>query len=246
MRDIDENKFLEALRSGVARTTNLIAKATDYHGGPVMTEYLLTADIAREFIERDYPVTVECPNRMFVNAMTGLKAAQPRKVFRSKRTDVAIIGDGLIPLALIEVKIRVRKLHAIKGDLDKITTTISLMKARFAAKVIGAVVFQVHIPGTRSRTYAREFRAAAEKVEAALKAELEVYAASRRDFSFVIHPLQSDDGGIVEREIEDDGEEKAWGAHGHATRYHVIIIRSTRPVPPSTGAFEDLVRDRDE
>ncbi len=219
MRDIDENKFLEALRSGVARTTNLIAKATDYHGGPVMTEYLLTADIAREFIERDYPVTVECPNRMFVNPMTGLKAAQPRKVLRSKRTDVAIIGDGLIPLALIEVKIRVRKLRAVKGDLNKITTTISLLKAAFAARVIGAVVFQVHIPGTGNRIYADDFKTAAEKVESALRAELDTYAQSRSGFSFEMHPLQSADGGIVGREVEEDGDELAWGAHGHATRY---------------------------
>jgi hypothetical protein len=149
MRDIEKNAFLEALKHGVARTANLIATATDYHGGPVMTEYLLTADIAREFIERDYPVTVECHNRMFVNAMTGLKAARPGKLLRSKRTDVAIVELGLIPLALIEVKIRVKKLRAIKGDLDKITTTMSLLKANFAAKVIGAVVFQVHIPGTK-------------------------------------------------------------------------------------------------
>jgi hypothetical protein len=246
MRDIDENAFLEALKDGVARTTNLIAKATDYHGGPVMTEYLLTADIAREFIERDYPVAVECHNRMFVNAITGLKAAQPRKLLRSKRTDVAVIEDGLIPLALIEVKIRVKKLRAIKGDLDKITTTMSLLKANFAATVIGAVVFQVHIAGTKNRTHAAEFKAAAEKVEKRLQAELASYAPSRPDFRFTMHPLQSDDGGIVEREIEGFGDEAAWGAHGHATRYHVIIIRSTRPVPPPTGPFEDLRRQSNE
>jgi hypothetical protein len=246
MRDIDENAFLEALKNGVARTTNLIAKATDYHGGPVMTEYLLTADIAREFIEQDYPVTVECHNRMFVTAITRLKAAQPRKRLRSKRTDVAVIDAGLIPLALIEVKIRVKKLRAIKGDLDKITTTMSLLKANCAAKVIGAVVFQVHIAGTKNRTYAAEFKAAVEKVEKRLHAELALYAPSRPDFRFTMHPLQSDDGGIVEREIEGFGDEAAWGAHGHATRYHVIIIRSTRPVPPSTGPFEDLRRQSNE
>jgi hypothetical protein len=246
MSDINENAFLEALKHGVARTTNLIAKATDYHGGPVMTEYLLTADIAREFIERDYPVTVECHNRMFVNAMTGLKAAQPRKLLRSKRTDVAILEDRLIPLALIEVKIRVKKLNAIKGDLDKITTTMSLLKANFAAKVIGAIVFQVHIPGARNRTYAAEFKSAVVKLEKRLQAELDSYAPSRLDFRFTMHPLQSDDGGIVEREIEGHGEEAAWGTDGHATRYHVIIIRSARPVPPSTGSFEDLRRQSNE
>jgi len=246
MRDIDENDFLEALKHGVARTTNLIAEATDYHGGPVMTEYLLTADIAREFIERNYPVAVEYHNRMFVNAMTGLKTSQPRKLLRSKRTDVAIIDAGLIPLALIEIKIRVKKLNAIKGDLEKITTTMSLLKANFASKLIGAVVFQVHIPGARNRTYAADFKSAAEKVEKSLQAELSSYAPSRPDFRFTMHPLQSDDGGVVEREIEGYGEESAWGAHGHATRYHAIIIRSTRPVPPSTGSFADLRRQRDE
>ena len=40
MRDIDEKAFLEALKNGVARTTNLIAKATDYHGGPALTQVL--------------------------------------------------------------------------------------------------------------------------------------------------------------------------------------------------------------
>ncbi len=246
MRDIDKNAFLEALKHGVARTTNLIAKATEYHGGPVMTEYLLTADIAREFIEQDYPVTVECHNRMFVNAMTGLKAAQPRKLLRSKRTDVAIVEAGLIPLALIEVKIRVKKLRAVKGDLDKITTTMSLLKANVADKVIGAVVFQVHIPGTMNRIYAADFKSAAEKIEMRLHDELASYARSRPDFRFTMRPLQSDDGGIVEREIEGFGEEAAWGADGHATRYHVIIIRSTRPAPPSTGSFEDLRRQSNE
>jgi hypothetical protein len=177
MKDIDEKAFLEALKNGVARTTNLIAKATDYHGGPVMTEYLLTADIAREFIERDYPVAVECHNRMFVNAMTGLKAAQPRKLLRSKRTDVAIVEAGLIPLALIEVKIRVKKLRAVKGDLDKITTTMSLLKANVADKVIGAVVFQVHIPGTMNRIYAADFKSAAEKIEMRLHDELSCYVS---------------------------------------------------------------------
>lgn len=242
MTEIDEKDFLEALKRGVARTTHLIAKTTDYRGGPVMTEYLLTADISREFIEQEYPVTVEYPNRDFVNVRTGLKAAQPRKVLRSKRTDVAIVADGLIPLALIEVKIRVKKLRAIKLDLDKIATTISLLKANFAAKVIGAVVFEVHIRGTRSRSYEADFKSAALAVESALKAELDIYAKSRQDFRFTIHPLQTDDGGIFEREIEGFGEDAAWGAHGHATRYHAIIIRSTRPVLPHTGSFEDMKR----
>lgn len=74
----------------------------------------------------------------------------------------------MIPLALIEVKIRVKRVHPIKGYLDKITT-MSLLKAGVAAKVIGAVVFQVHMPGTRNRTYAAEFKAATEKVENALR-----------------------------------------------------------------------------
>lgn len=73
IRAMQEDEVLEALAKGVRRTSDLIRQAAEYHGGAVRTEYLLTADIAREFIERHFQVKVECLNRSLVNALTRSK-----------------------------------------------------------------------------------------------------------------------------------------------------------------------------
>jgi len=39
MPPIPDDYFIERLRSGVNRTNDLIARLTEYHGGPVLTEY---------------------------------------------------------------------------------------------------------------------------------------------------------------------------------------------------------------
>ena len=61
---ISEDALISGLRRGVERTKSLIAHWTDYHGGPTTTEYLLTSDIAREFIEAYYETrhTLFCCN----------------------------------------------------------------------------------------------------------------------------------------------------------------------------------------
>lgn len=238
--EIPEADFLEGLRCGVKRTTDLMARITDYHGGQVRTEYIMTADLAREFMERGFEVRVECLSRQLVKGMTALRAATPRKLLRSKRFDVALVENQILPKAIIEVKIGAKKLSRLKGDLDKITTTIGMMKAKFAAQTIGAAVFQVHVPGSRARYLAEHFKATVEKAEEGIKAELEVYALSRPGFRFAMHPLQSANAGIVERDVEGLGDDQAWGQHGHATRYHAILIRSTRPVPSYPATIEGL------
>lgn len=238
--EIDEASFLEALTAGVRRTTDLIARITEYHGDAVRTEYMITADLAREFMERGHEVKVECLNRKLVNGMVALKSARPFKVLKSMRTDVAILRDSLIPLAMVEVKIGVKTLRPLKADLKKITDTIAMMQAKYAAKVIGAAVFQVHIPGSRSRYYAEQFKAAAEKAEKGIETELTTYAAGYPEFRFTMHALQGANDGFVGRDLEPDGDSFAWGQHGHATRYHAILIRSPRPVPPPPKTIEDL------
>jgi hypothetical protein len=238
--------FLEALRCGVQRTTDLIARVTEYRGGEVRTEYMITADLAREFMERDFEVMVECLNRRLVNAMIKLKGSTPVKTLRSKRTDVAIVRDGLVPLPMIEVKIGVRRFTRLKGDLDKIATTIEMMRANYAAKVIGAAVFQVHIPGSRNMYHASEFKAAARKVEKTLESDIVAYARLHSNFRFTMHPLQSPDGGVVGRDLEIVGNELAWGAHGHATRYHAILIQSTRPISAPPTTVQELKRQSEE
>ncbi|RWE85333.1 MAG: hypothetical protein EOS63_01450 [Mesorhizobium sp.] len=143
---MQEDEVLEALAKGVRRTSDLIRQATEYHGGAVRTEYLLTADIAREFIERHFQVRVECLNRSLVNALTRSKGTAPSKLLRSKRIDVAVVESDLIPLAIVEVKIGVSKLTRLKGDLEKISTTLALMQPKFASRAVGALVFQCTRP----------------------------------------------------------------------------------------------------
>jgi len=241
MNSIDENLFVECLRAGVERTKGLLARLTDYHGGPVQTEYLLTADLAREFIERNYEVAVECLNRSLVNRLTATNAKEARKLLKSKRTDIALINTHLVPIGIIELKIGVVSLRKIEDDLNKIRTTISLLNPQFAHHTIGAVVFQVHVgcscqsPRRRRRRrhvpcktyYAHEFKHAISKVEKRIEDALKIYASSNMDFSFRMLPLQEATDGIVGRALEPDGDSDslAWGKCGHATRYHAIIIR---------------------
>lgn len=238
---LNERDFIEALQSGVKRTKDFIAKTTEYHGGQVRTEYMITADIARAFIERNHEVTVECLNRNLVNGMTMLKGSD-RRSLRSKRSDVAILEDGIYPLGIIEVKIGVRKLSRIKGDLDKITHTIGLMQARHAANVIGAAVFQIHIANARQRYSLEHFKDAVECIELRLSTELMNYAQSRQGFKFTMHSLQAANEGITGPEFADVGSHSELVKHGHATRYHAILIQSTRPAPSPPKSIEDLRR----
>jgi hypothetical protein len=121
--EISDSELISVLRKGVQRSSNLIAQITDYHGGPVTTEYMLTSDIARELIEQNYQVEVEYLNRNMINGMTMRLHGRPRKKFGSHRTDVAVLTVKCVLLAIIEVKIGVKTLNAIKKDLLKITDT---------------------------------------------------------------------------------------------------------------------------
>jgi len=229
---IPRDRLIEAIRAGVSRTTGLIARLTEYHGGPVGTEYLLTADIAREFIERDYEVRVECLNRDAIHGMNSKEAGRRRQLLRSKRTDVAIF-ESIFPRALIEIKIGVSSLRKLRLDLDKICTTIALLDSLHASKVTGACVFEVHV--SNSKLYTRDALLSRVRViEERIRSELQAYAHTRPAFSFEWEALQAEDGGIIERDTEYVGDELAWGEHGHATRYHAILIHSrVTPLAPA-------------
>lgn len=237
---LTDQQLLDALRAGVERSTDLIAWITDFHGGPVTTEYILTADIARELIDRHYEVAVEFANRKLGNGLTARKGAKARKLLGSRRTDVVVLNNGLIPAALIEVQIGVRSLGKIKGDLAKLAGTIALLKSPYAARVIAAVVYQVHVTGTDKMEWRDQLLPAIQKIETRIERELERYRVTASGYSFAIHPLQSSTEGITERAIEDDGHEKTLGAHGHATRFYAVIIRSTRVPPPPPRTVAEL------
>ena len=231
---ISEKTFLEGLTYGVQRTTKLIYGATEFHGDAVRTEYMLTADIAREFMERHLEVKVECLNRHLLNAITALKntAKKRKKILGNKRTDVALVRS-ILPVGMVELKIGVRKLTGVKKDLTKIAKTMSLLKPQYAAKVIGAAVFQIHLATTRSRHKKQHFVSAMKKIENRLEADLRIYRRSQPDFTFTLHPLNAANEGFVEAEIERDEDGSLMvGRPGHVTRYYSILVRSTRPVPP--------------
>jgi hypothetical protein len=221
---IPEDRFVEALKSGVDRTRNLLARLTDYHGGAVKTEYLLTADVAREFIERDYEVRVECKNRELIGGYIGAPGVNVRKILKGKRTDVAIVSS-LYPLAMIELKIRVTNLRHIVGDLNKLTATMACLKPEPARNVIGASVFEVHASDPRHYTEAQYLKAA-QRIEKRIDDQLKTYALTKPDYEFKWVALQADTAGITPREIEFDEGGGTWGQDGHATRYHAILVRS--------------------
>ena len=219
---ISEDALISGLRRGVERTKSLIAHWTDYHGGPTTTEYLLTSDIAREFIEAYYETRVEFLNRRLVNGLTALKPAPALDPLNSKRTDVVLLYGDLIPVAVSEVKIGVATLNGISGDLDKITDTFRRLNSTSASKVIGAVVFQVHIGTTKTRNTMAELKAEIEKKERRIKTALSVYAKDNDGFAFRMVSLQGPDEGIAASDEDNSG---------HATRYHVVVIRDKRPAP---------------
>jgi hypothetical protein len=78
------------------------------------------------------------------------------------------------------------------------------------------------------------------RIENTIEAELETYRQLNPDYGFEIHPLQEADQGITEREIEDVGNEKSLGTHGHATRYYAIFVVSKKVPPPSPRSIAEL------
>lgn len=238
--EIKDEVLFGLLRQGVMRSSDLIAKITDYHGGPVTTEYMITSDIARELIKQNYNVEVEYLNRKMVNGMTMHKSGPPVKKFGSQRTDVAVLKDKIIPLVIIEVKISVKTLNAIKGDLLKITDTIRSLKPQYASRVRGASIFQVHVAGSTKHYKKEHLKAAIHQVEKSLRDEPKAYGGKDADFRFRFRAFQTGDEGIVPRELEPDGDSFAWGQHGHATRFYAVLIRSKQNVPPAPHTLAQL------
>src|SRR5262249_14654304 len=105
-----DTSLLSALRKGVKRSADLIAQITEYHGGANTTEYMLTSDIARELIKRNYEVEVEYLNRKFLNALA-IRPGTSGEKFGSRRTDIAVFVSKVVPGAIIEVKIGVKTLN---------------------------------------------------------------------------------------------------------------------------------------
>jgi hypothetical protein len=206
---------------------------------------------ARSLPARTYPIDeaigsnrtwTRSPSRSacasIVNAMTRSRTAQ--KKFGSKRTDVTVLHDRFYPLAIIEVKIGVKTLSDIAKDLLKVTDTIGALKPQCASRVRGAVVFQVHIAGSEWRYKVEHFAAAITTTENKLKTDLAEHGHKNSSYDFSFHPLQSENEGSTARDIEPDGDEYAWGEHGHATRYYAVLIKSKTPQPKAPRTIAEL------
>lgn len=241
MNTIDDTKFIDILKDGINRTSYHMNLLTNFHGGPTETEYILTVAIARAFLEKKYEAHVEFPNRRLVNNMTKRRDIVSCTPFRSKRTDVAVTNSGLIPMAMVEVKIRVGgTLTPVKEDLVKIARTLLCMKAKIAANVRSASVFQVHVPGTAKDIKTDKLQKKMSNIEVKLECDLILFAKDWPDFNFKLVSLQGTNGGFVPTEVyyDEDGL-PCLGEDGHVTRYYAILITSVRQSTAST-LFEEL------
>jgi hypothetical protein len=234
---IAEARFIELLSKGVGRTFDLMAMLTDYHGGPTATEYILTADIARAFAEEGYEVGVEVKNRTLVNGSTQRRSAPPRSELGSIRTDVAVVSSDVVPQAMVEVKIGVGKsLRPLRADLCKIVGTILRMRAKIAANVRAASVFQIHIQGKKYDTDTSYLQNKMKAIEDSLRAQLVAFGKDWPDFTFRLEPLQGAQVGFTGTSVEiEDENTSVLGKRGHATRYYAIVINSIRQPPPGDG-----------
>lgn len=242
---ISEADFIKMLTAGVDLTADFMAELTDYHGGPTMTEYILTADIARALLANDLEVEVECLNRQLVNGLTQRKAWKPRMRIGSQRTDVVILESRIVPRVMVEVKIGVgATLTRIRNDLYKICNTLESMKAKFALGVRAASVFQVHVPGRQSDLKVDRLKKKVAKIEASLTKHLNAFAATWPDFAFELVSLQGSTDGYVTTEIVyEDENDASLGRSGHATRYYAVLVRSLRKPPSGTGPRRFLNED---
>ncbi len=227
---IQESDFLDILRDGIRRTVKFMGLLTEFHGAPTKTEYILTTDIARAFLAKHFEVRVEYLNRQFHDAMTRRRNWQSRQEFGKMRTDVAVVEAGIVPRAIVEVKIGVGgTLTPIKEDLTKIASTMECLKTQVAADVRAASVFQVHVRGRANDLTIDRLMVKVNKIEAKLGVALKNFAKDWSDFTFRLVSLQDQKGGFVATEIlqEDDGTQ-SMGQNSHATRYYAILISSSR------------------
>ena len=228
---ISEKDFLDILRSGIDRTSDYMHQLTNYHGGPTTTEYILTSDIARAFLEKGHEVHVEYLNRNIANGYAKKEGKSHSIIkFGKKRTDVVVTHSKLLPRAMVEIKIGIRNtLGLIKQDLEKIAGTLEYLKAGIAAEVRAAVVFQTYIAGSSNDFEITNLKKRMIKREDKLKASLAKFGAGWPQFTFELTPLQDGNSGYSPTQVYEHPEEE-WeiGENGHVTRYYAIIIKSLR------------------
>ncbi len=83
---LDEAKLLADIEVACKRVTTFLGLVTEFHGGALGTEYMMTAFVAEALAQAGHAVSVEAHNRKLL----GLFGEDGRSL-KSIRTDVAIL-----------------------------------------------------------------------------------------------------------------------------------------------------------
>lgn len=222
---LSEKNLLSCVKSGINNSQSFIDRLTEYHGGPIGIEYILTTDIARALLDKFDTVSVEHHYARLLNALSAPSAN--RKLFRSTRADVVVINDLHPPPLVVEIKIRVRKFEDIKSDVQRIMRLLNAYKPSLAQRSLGIVVFQVHLYGRKNWLESDRILRQIKIIEGKISNQFNSFADSHSDFEFQWWPFQEPDAGAVGRELDGDPSDPdaAWGRVGHAVRYHGILLR---------------------
>lgn len=223
---LKQQAFFDAVRRGVATTDAYLHELTDFHGGPLKTEYVRTTDIARALLAAQREVGTE----FLANGVKDhlyYRAKQASFTLGSRRFDVAALDPAGLPELVVEIKIGVGSLKKLEGDLHKIIDFLESARAGFANRFFGLVVFQVH-RGTKKHGELTRISKEVARLEQALRQQLARFAESWSAYELEMMSFQGPQERIYDDEVEDgEGGSKALGRTSHATRYHAIAIRKT-------------------
>lgn len=216
----------DLVRKGVAATDAYLHQLTDYHGGPLKTEYVLTTDIARALLAGQKMVATEFLANT-VKDHVYYRDKQASFTLGSRRFDVAAFDPAGLPELVVEIKVGVGSLKKLEGDLRKIIDFLESARPGFANRCLALIVFQVH-RGSKKHCQLTRISKEVTELENALKQQLATFANGWSGYEFAMMPFQGPNDRISddEVELEEDGS-KVLGRASHATRYHAIAIRKT-------------------
>ncbi len=169
-----EADFIDLLKAAAARhlANGLAAKAYDLDA--TTTEYLLTAAVVTEAIARNHVVRAEARYLKIANLITTNAPAFVKRLFGLQRLDI-LIGSELAPLAVAELKIRVRTASKLISDADKLLGMHTLLKG--AARIPAVLVFEVALKGNARCVTKKHFRMAFLRLFLSIRADLSAHVA---------------------------------------------------------------------
>lgn len=240
MKRLDEQEFIDILKAGIRSFQTYMMKLTDFHGAPATTEYLLTADIARAFLEAGRPAKVETLYRSLVTPMNRDRD-RPQTSFGRTRADITVADAGRFQ-AIVEVKISGtgQRLGLVRTDLNKIAGLMKALGPRSARSIRAAVVFQTSF-ASRVGQEAEHVETTLllqklDRVEQDLHAELATFASGDGEIGYELVRLLEPREAVTATQVftEPDGSCEL-GQAGHVVQYHAVLLRSLRPVPEVDG-----------